>query len=99
MSDALLVDDFDDGGFGRIAPPEVATLVGLRWLAISGQSAAVLVAPFALGLQFPLIACFACIGVAAALNGALRVRFSLVDRLPASRSEARAVARTAPPLG
>ncbi len=76
------LDDFDDEELGRSARRlRVATLVGLRWLAIAGQSAAVLVAHFALGLQFPLIACFVCIGVSAALNGLLRLRFSLVHRL------------------
>ena len=43
------MDDFDDEELGRSARRlRVATLVGLRWLAIVGQSVAVLVAHFAL---------------------------------------------------
>jgi two-component system sensor histidine kinase RegB len=76
------LDAFDDEDFGRRARRlRVDTLIWLRWLAILGQSAAVLVAHFALGLEFPILACFLCIGVSVAANGALRMRFSVSHRL------------------
>jgi two-component system sensor histidine kinase RegB len=48
------------------------TLVGLRWLAVAGQAAAVLIGVFGFGLGFPAFACFALIAASAALNLALR---------------------------
>ena len=73
---------FDDEDFGRRARRlRVDTLIGLRWLAILGQSVAVLVARFALGLDFPILSCFLCIGASVALNGALRMRFPVSHRL------------------
>ncbi len=76
------MDAFDDEDFGRRARRlRVATLIGLRWLAIFGQSVAVLVAHFALGLDFPFLACFVCIGASAVLNAALRARFPVAHRL------------------
>ncbi len=50
----------------------LSTLVRLRWLAISGQTAAVLVGIFGFGLGNLAIACFALIAASAALNLALR---------------------------
>ena len=50
------------------------TLIGLRWLAVAGQTAAILAA-FALGLRFPTLACLCLVGASAALNLALRWRF------------------------
>lgn len=76
------MDAFDDEDFGRRARRlRVDTLIWLRWLAIIGQSAAVLVAHFALGLEFPILACFLCIGASVVLNGGLRMRFSVSHRL------------------
>ncbi len=76
------MDAFDDEDFGQRARRlRVDTLIWLRWLAIFGQTAAVLVAHFALGLQFPFAACFLCIGASAVLNVALRMRFSVSHRL------------------
>ncbi|MGD0188051.1 MAG: ActS/PrrB/RegB family redox-sensitive histidine kinase [Roseiarcus sp.] len=76
------MDAFDDEDFGQRARRlRVDTLIWLRWLAIFGQSAAVLVAHFALGLQFPIIACFLCIGASIVVNAALRMRFSVSHRL------------------
>jgi two-component system sensor histidine kinase RegB len=76
------LDAFDDEDFGQRARRlRVGTLIWLRWLAIFGQSAAVLVAHFALGLRFPTIACFVCIGAAVMLNSALGIRFSVSHRL------------------
>lgn len=76
------MDAFDDEDFGRRARRlRVDTLIWLRWLAILGQSVAVLVAHFALALEFPILACFLCIGASVVLNGALRMRFSVSHRL------------------
>lgn len=51
------------------------TLIGLRWLAVAGQSAAILTGAFGLGLKFPVLACFGLVGASAALNLSLRWRF------------------------
>jgi two-component system sensor histidine kinase RegB len=76
------LDAFDDEDFGRRARRlRVATLIGLRWMAIFGQSVALLVAHFALGLKFPFVACLVCIGASAVLNAALRARFPVAHRL------------------
>jgi two-component system sensor histidine kinase RegB len=64
--------------FGREARRlRVNTLVGLRWLAVAGQTAAILIAAFGLDLRFPVFACFALVAASAALNLALRSRFPL----------------------
>lgn len=57
------------------------TLVRLRWLAITGQSAAVLGAQFGLGLNLPFGWCFLVIAVSSWLNLALRIRFPASYRL------------------
>ena len=57
------------------------TLIGLRWLAVAGQTAAVLVGIFGLGLGLPAVACFGLIAASAALNLALRWMFPLGARL------------------
>ena len=51
------------------------TLVGLRWLAVAGQSAAILVAAFGFGMKFPILACLGLVAASASLNLALRWRF------------------------
>ncbi|MBV8440996.1 MAG: ActS/PrrB/RegB family redox-sensitive histidine kinase [Hyphomicrobiales bacterium] len=66
------------GGFGRAARRlRLNTLIGLRWLAVAGQTAAILIAAFGLGLRFPVFACLALVAASAALNLALRSRFPL----------------------
>ncbi|MGA8716347.1 MAG: ActS/PrrB/RegB family redox-sensitive histidine kinase [Roseiarcus sp.] len=50
------------------------TLIGLRWLAVAGQTAAILIAAFGLGLRFPVLACLTLVAASAALNLALRWR-------------------------
>ena len=66
----------DDQGLGREARRlRLNTLVGLRWLAVAGQSAAILVAALGFGLRFPILACFGLVAASAALNLALRLRF------------------------
>ena len=58
----------------------------LRWIAVIGQTFAVLVVHFALDFTLPLYACLAVIALAAWLNVALRVRFSVTQRLPPDRA-------------
>jgi two-component system sensor histidine kinase RegB len=62
------------------------TLVRLRWLAVIGQSAAVLVVYFGLNFPLPLWACLAVIVLSAWLNVALRLRFHMTQRLEPDRA-------------
>src|SRR5262245_55774883 len=62
------------------------TLIRLRWLAVIGQTAAVLVVEFILDFELPFYACLAVIALAAWLNVALRVRFRSTDRLEPDRA-------------
>ena len=62
------------------------TLLRLRWLAIIGQTIAVLVVYYALEFPLPIWACLAVIALSAWLNVALRVRFSLTQRLEPERA-------------
>src|SRR5829696_6868674 len=62
------------------------TLLRLRWLAIIGQTIAVLVVYYVVEFQLPLWACLAVIALSAWLNVALRVRFSLTQRLEPTRA-------------
>jgi two-component system, sensor histidine kinase RegB len=62
------------------------TLVRLRWLAIIGQTTAVLVVYSGLDFQLPIYACLAAIILAAWLNVALRLRFHLTQRLEPDRA-------------
>ncbi len=57
------------------------TLIWLRWLAIVGQTAAILTAHSTLGLQFPVLACFVCVAASVVVNAGLRVRFPVSHRL------------------
>jgi two-component system sensor histidine kinase RegB len=56
-------------------PVRLGTLVGLRWLAIAGQTIGVLFVHFGLGYPLPLIACLALIALSVAFNLWLIVRF------------------------
>lgn len=67
------------GDFGRRI--KLDTLVRLRWLAVAGQSTAVLVTHFGLGFPVPLAACFLVIALSAWLNLGLRIRFAANTRL------------------
>ncbi|HWE77378.1 MAG TPA: ActS/PrrB/RegB family redox-sensitive histidine kinase [Pseudolabrys sp.] len=62
------------------------TLVRLRWLAIVGQTTAVLVVYFGLDFDLPLWACLAVIALSAWLNVALRLRFFMTQRLEPDRA-------------
>ena len=57
------------------------TLVGLRWLAVGGQTLAILVSYFGVGLHFPIVPCLTLVAASAALNLALRWRFPMSQRL------------------
>src|ERR1041385_6759578 len=62
------------------------TLLRLRWLAIIGQTIAGPVVHYGLDFQFPILACLSVIALSAWLNVALRVRFSLTQRLEPERA-------------
>ena len=62
------------------------TLVRLRWLAVIGQSTAVLVVYIGLDFPLPIWACLAVIALSAWLNIALRLRFHLTQRLEPDRA-------------
>jgi two-component system, sensor histidine kinase RegB len=62
------------------------TLVRLRWLAVFGQVAAVLVVHFGLEFDVPLWPCLAVIALAALLNVALRVGFPHTQWLEPERA-------------
>ena len=58
------------------------TLTRLRWLAVVGQSATVLIVAHGYGFAFPVLLCFALIACSAWLNIFLSVRFPAAHRLP-----------------
>jgi two-component system, sensor histidine kinase RegB len=62
------------------------TLVRLRWLAVFGQAAAVLVVHFGLEFDVPLWPCLAVIALAALLNVTLRVGFPQTQWLEPDRA-------------
>jgi len=62
------------------------TLVRLRWLAIIGQTTAVLAVYYGLDFELPIYACLAAIALAAWLNVALLLRFHLTQRLEPDRA-------------
>lgn len=57
------------------------TLVRLRWLAVGGQTVAVLVVAVGLGFDLPVGLCFVLIGLSAVLNLVLRLRYPATLRL------------------
>ena len=59
----------------------VDTLVRLRWLAVAGQTAAIVVTYLGLGFALPVAACVLIIAASAWLNIGLRLRFALNHRL------------------
>jgi two-component system sensor histidine kinase RegB len=62
------------------------TLVRLRWLAIIGQTTAILVVHYGLDFTLPIWACLAVIMLSAWLNVALRLRFHMTQRLDPDRA-------------
>lgn len=59
----------------------VSTLVSLRWLALFGQTAALLFTYFVLGFGLPLGFCFLVVAMSAVLNIGLRFAYGRVDQL------------------
>ena len=72
-------DDLDLGRRSRRL--RVDTLVKLRWLAVFGQLAAVLLVRFGLGFPIPLSICLLFIAGSAWLNIVLNLRYNRSDRL------------------
>ena len=62
------------------------TLVRLRWVAVIGQTTAVLVVYVGLDFELPVWACLAVIALAAWLNIELRVRFRVTQRVEPDRA-------------
>ena len=58
------------------------TLISIRWAAVLGQSAAVLLVHYGLGYSLPLVQCVAAIGASALLNVVLSLRGQLGRYLP-----------------
>ena len=74
--------EHSDIGLGRRARRlRVDTIVRLRWLAIAGQSAAVVATHYVLGFPLPFSFCFLAIAASAWLNIGLRLRFTVSQRL------------------
>ena len=66
----------EPSGIGREARRlRLNTLIGLRWLAVAGQTAAIAFVALALDLKFPVLACLGLVAASAALNIGLRWRF------------------------
>lgn len=65
---------------GSWRPMRLGTLVGLRWLAVIGQTAGVLFVDFVLGFPLPLMECLALIGLSVALNVWLLLHFGAARR-------------------
>ena len=65
---------------GNWRPLRLATLVGLRWLAIIGQTAGVLFVDWGLGYPLPLVECLSVIALSVVVNLALILRFGANDR-------------------
>jgi two-component system, sensor histidine kinase RegB len=61
----------------------LSTLVRIRWLAVLGQTGAVIVVHYGLDFTLPIAACFAVIALSAALNIFVRLRFRETPRLDA----------------
>ena len=70
-----------------VAPPEssgrirVDTLIRLRWLAIAGQTAALLIIAFGLGFPLPIAWCVTAVAASVWLNIGLRLRYPVTHRL------------------
>jgi two-component system sensor histidine kinase RegB len=62
------------------------TLIRLRWLAVVGQTIAILVVYIGLDYELPIWSCLAVIALAAWLNIVLRIRFPVMQRLEPDRA-------------
>ena len=75
-----LATPFADGFFPGRRPLRLGTLVGLRWLALIGQTIGVLFVAWGLGYPVPLAACFALIGLSVVVNLLLVLRSGAAAR-------------------
>lgn len=75
IRDVFLLDIYDDAAGGSSRHIRAATLVAIRWVAIFGQLATVLIVHFGLGFETPLFYCLAAIATSAALNLSLSMRY------------------------
>ena len=76
------MQEFSSINLGRRARRlRVDTLVRLRWLAVAGQAAAIIITHFGLRFPLPVALCFLVIAASAWLNIGLRLRFALNHRL------------------
>jgi len=82
----MLDDSADQVHLPRRRNVRLDTLLRLRWLAIIGQTIAVVVVYYAIEFPLPIWACLSVIALSALLNVALRVRFSLTQRLEPERA-------------
>ncbi|HQZ12347.1 MAG TPA: ActS/PrrB/RegB family redox-sensitive histidine kinase [Devosia sp.] len=64
----------------RIRPLRIGTLVGLRWLAIIGQTIGVIFVEFGLNYPLPLMECLGLILLSVLLNLGLNLRFGAAHR-------------------
>ena len=71
---------------GNWRPLRLATLVGLRWLAVIGQTIGVLFVDWGLGYPLPLVECLSLIALSVVVNLALILRFGANDRPTATVS-------------
>jgi two-component system sensor histidine kinase RegB len=71
---------------GNWRPLRLATLVGLRWLAVIGQTIGVLFVDWGLGYPLPLVQCLSLIALSVVVNLALILRFGANDRPTATVS-------------
>ena len=71
----------EDGLVRQARRLRLNTLIGLRWLAVGGQTVAILIGYFSIGLEFPIAGCLALVAASAVLNLALRWRFPVGKRL------------------
>src|SRR5687767_2398163 len=62
------------------------TLIRLRWVAVAGQTIAVLAVQYGLGFSLPLAACLAVIGLSAFSNIALQLYFRPSHRLKSAHA-------------
>jgi two-component system sensor histidine kinase RegB len=65
---------------GSWRPMRMATLVGLRWLAVIGQTAGVLFVAWGLGYPLPLVQCLALIALSVVVNLVLILRYGNAAR-------------------
>ncbi|MCC6734862.1 MAG: ActS/PrrB/RegB family redox-sensitive histidine kinase [Bauldia sp.] len=70
------------------SPIKLDTLIGLRWVAIAGQTAAILVVGVFLGYPMPVGACFALTAASAWLNLFLKLRYPATHRVSDNQAAA-----------